>query len=250
MKHNHTTHISCSCCNPLWKSFLPEDFSHNVNTKDTFQLSVSPQDHNIAQIIRVERYSELAEKASGTIITMKDGQNEKVEAIGMVGEKILATGNYEDVQNAIKESQASETIERVLTGSETLIPGMIDPHIHIVSTAVMNICTDVGPFDGQYLRKGYNRTFVIQTLAELADSIEATMKDEDVEQHWVLGRNVDPSLFSGKDREFNADTLDEISTKLPVYIMNSSGHLAYINSVAIKLLREAKVPLPENDMAF
>ncbi|MBQ4797367.1 amidohydrolase, partial [Pectobacterium versatile] len=56
---------------------------------------------------------------------------------------------------------------------------------------------------------------------------------------WVVGHNVDPSLFLGDEKAFDATILDqEIGIDKPVFIMNASMHLAYINSHAIAIVQQ------------
>ncbi|MDK9442357.1 amidohydrolase [Pectobacterium atrosepticum] len=143
---------------------------------------------------------------------------------------MVATGSYQDV----KAKMPKNTLEHQLSGKQTLLPGLIEPHVHIINTAMLSaIGNDVSPFEEQRLRKDYNRVWVTSSLAEQAKS------DTDKNNSWLIGFGADPSLFIGGEKEFNSAVLDEhVTDKRPVFVINASMHLAYINTCAIKLVRE------------
>ena len=61
----------------------------------------------------------------GTIITMDDS-NPIVEALAVKGEKIMAVGTKDDVFKL--KGHSTRVVE--LTGTETLMPGFIEPHAY------------------------------------------------------------------------------------------------------------------------
>jgi cytosine/adenosine deaminase-related metal-dependent hydrolase len=67
----------------------------------------------------------------GTIVTV-NALNEELEALAIKDGKIIATGTKSEVT---KGWQASSTKMINLQG-KTVMPGLIDPHIHIILTAV------------------------------------------------------------------------------------------------------------------
>ncbi|WP_315707677.1 amidohydrolase [Brenneria uluponensis] len=224
---NHSGGITCSCCSPLWKSFIP-DVAVDLSGSNSSDIG--------AETLIVRTAITAEDSSGGTILTMENGQNVSVEAIGIQTGLIVATGSYDEV----KAQMPKDTRERVLSGTQTLIPGLIEPHLHIIPTAVLDIATDVGPFLRQRLRTQievnpedqYSRRWVTTQLKKVMDASSDTGE-------WVIGHNVDPSLFIGDDKAFNADILDkEIGKDKPVFIMNASMHLAYINSTAIAQVQQ------------
>nr|UKE83732.1 hypothetical protein KXZ65_22515 [Pectobacterium sp. PL152] len=136
------------------------------------------------------------------------------------------------------------TSEHLLSGKQVLLPGLIEPHVHIINTAMLSaIGNDVSPFEleEQRLRKNYNRDWVTSHLAEKATS------DTDKNDSWLVGFGADPSLFIGGEKEFNAAVLDDyVTDKRPVFVINASMHIAYINTCAIKLVKTKGVVAPSD----
>jgi predicted amidohydrolase YtcJ len=236
MKHNHTEGLQCSCCSPLWKTLLPDTNGMSIMTDRNLE---SENDSSHEELIFRTGTDEncTGSKQVGYIQTIEGGKDVMVEAIAISKGKIVATGSYKSVVAQMPPG----TSERIIYGGQTLLPGFIEPHLHIIATAVFKKATDVSPFLGQDLRSNvalseedkYSRKWVVEELKK---------KVTNNKNVWIIGRNADPSLFEGSDKEFNAEVLDAISTIQPVFILNSSMHLAYINTVAITLM---KVKFPE-----
>jgi predicted amidohydrolase YtcJ len=239
--HNHQEGLQCSCCNPIWKALIPDVALGEINNKNNntddgekpetiiFVAGTNPNDKNDEKV--------------GYIQTMAGGNDVMVEAIGIKDGYIVTTGSYDNVKAKMPEG----TKEKIIYGGQTLLPGFFEPHIHILPTAVLNMATDVGPFIDQELRtnvesdeeKQYNQNWVIEKLKDQA-AIKPT--------GWIFGRNVDPALLIDHNKEFNATVLEKVSNVQPVFLMNTSMHLAYINKVAIGivnpiLIEEKKEPV-------
>ncbi|OPX54855.1 hypothetical protein SAMN02745127_01374 [Oceanospirillum multiglobuliferum] len=213
--HTETDTLTCSCCSPIWKYFLSPKMFENQHQSDRSPLSEEPA----TQIFRVKK----GLNGLGHIYTLAGGKDVSVEAIGIQNGRIVATGTYEEVKAAMPDCMSEQSLE----SGHTLIPGMFEPHLHIITSAVFNTMVDVGPFEGQTLRQGYTRDFVIESLKDYVE------KDE---MKWILGRNVDPSLLKG-NKVFNESTLNEASEKKPIFLMNSSMHVGYVNRVAIERVK-------------
>ncbi|MCJ8289542.1 MAG: amidohydrolase family protein [Crocinitomicaceae bacterium] len=228
MSHQHHEGLSCSCCSPIFKYLLPKS-TPTIKTKEDLDLS-----HTTEAII-------FRSKEGGTIQSLEGGIDVEIEALGIKNGKIVATGSYEEVKAQMPETSTLKEI----TGSQTLLPGFIEPHAHIILSAAVDLAMDVGPFIGQDLRSNvskdelYDRDWVFQTLKNKVDKMEQNNKGETTSSSWIVGRNVDPSLFIGKgNKEFNAEVLDEfVSETYPIYLVNANMHLAYINTVAINRYR-------------
>lgn len=239
--HHHHTGLQCACCNPLWKAMLPElpfEIENSVKSQKStrvgetliFRTGTDPNNTNDQKV--------------GYIQTLQKGEDVMVEAIGIKDGLIVATGTYESVLAQMPNG----TSEQIIYGGQTLLPGLIEPHVHILPTAVFNMATDVSPFLGQELRVNtpdgaYNKKWVLSALKLKASSTGDT-------DTWIFGRNVDPSLFDGTDKGFVATDLDGISTQQPVFIMNSSMHLAYINSLAIDLVNQYYTTVPADSKYY
>ncbi|WKA64281.1 amidohydrolase [Pectobacterium aroidearum] len=222
----HSGGISCSCCSPLWKSFLPKT-----------SIDIPKEENSLFTETKLFRSAPNKDGSPGkAILTLEDGQDVAVEAMGIHDGLVVATGSYQDV----KAKMPKNTSEHLLSGKQALLPGLIEPHVHIINTAMLSaIGNDVSPFEEQILRKDYNRDWVTSSLATKV----AAKSDSD----WLIGFGADPSLFIGGEKEFNATILDEhVTDKRPVFVINASMHIAYINTCAIKLVKTKGVDAPSD----
>lgn len=251
--------LHCSCCNPLWKALIP-----NVDLTKLYEYEEDEKEDEESQSIIFTTVFEKPNKPAdfesvGYIQTMEGGKDVMVEAVGIIGGYIKAVGKYIDVKNKITELNKEKTktvIEKYIYNGQTLLPGFFEPHIHIIPSAVVDMATNVGPFIGQELRSNveiekekqeYTRDWVIKTLKDKAskcteDDIKAAGENENnvcselnLSKIWIFGRNVDPSLLIG-DKKFNAEVLEQVSEDQPVFLMNSSMHLAYLNKKGIAIV--------------
>lgn len=217
MEHQHRCNIQCSCCSPLWKSFLPVGVTLPAPQKAQKSGTASPG----------RRLTVIRGKSDTAIITMKNRQPGYVQSMVVEGDTIVFTGTYADSEaylNSRPDKGGPRIRFRELKDGETVVPGLIEPHLHIIPTSVFNLFIDAGPFDGQELARGYSRAHVLDRLRKGAGKTGS----------WILGRNVDPSLFdTGASNRIDAAVLDQVSRTRPVFVMNASMHLAYVNSVAI-----------------
>ncbi|PTR11595.1 amidohydrolase [Cereibacter azotoformans] len=152
--------------------------------------------------------------SGGTILTV-DAAFSEAEAIAIRGDRIIAVGSIQDVRAAAGE----DAVEVDLAG-RTMLPGFIEPHTHVVSgAAVGGIMTNVG-----ISRFG--------TAAEILDHLRSLVPGTPPAE-WILARNFDPALQEGPEALTFAE-LDAVSTEVPVFVMNASGHLAYANRKAFE----------------
>ncbi|WP_112480054.1 amidohydrolase [Vibrio variabilis] len=233
---HHEGEIHCSCCSPLWKYLLPTieleegELSYVSYEGKVNKASPTALIFRTEQSIPIEQrqYSEL-----GYIQTLEAGQDKTVEAVGVVDGKIVATGSYELVSKAI----AGEAEERIVHSGQTLLPGLVEPHLHIIPTAAFNLLLDVGPFDGQELLTNVspNNPYTVEYIL---NRLKSAAEENRGDSQWIMGRDVDPSLLVSEDKEFNATVLDAVSQTQPIFLMNASMHLAYVNSVGVKELKQ------------
>lgn len=216
-----THQFNCSCCNPLWKHFFPKGVTLTAPKHDV--------DETAAAENKIMLFYKEGEKS---IITMHDRKPSPVEAMVVHNDKIVFTGDLHHAEQFIDQkldiSQATFS-KHVLKDAETIVPGLIDPHMHTLPTALITLFPDAGPFIGQNMRANYDVNFVKSVLSD----------PEKQTQAWVLAHDVDPSLFTGNEsKALNKDVLDEIDTDKPIFTINASQHLAYVNSIGIKRLTE------------
>ncbi|MCB1027738.1 MAG: amidohydrolase [Microthrixaceae bacterium] len=152
----------------------------------------------------------------GARVLTVDARFSSAEAIAVHDGRIAAVGTLDEVTAAAEAH--SEDVQVVDRPGATILPGFVEPHAHVLPTALFAGWADVGAqrFDT-----------VDAVLAHLADLAAAAEPGR-----WVLGRLFDPSLQAGPD-ELTADLLDTVSPEAPVAVLNASLHLAYVNSAAL-----------------
>ena len=155
----------------------------------------------------------------GPIVTVNQ-KNEEVEALAVQNGKIVAVGSKQVV---VKDWQSDKTKVVDLKG-QTLMPGFVEPHVHIIVTSM---------FENLWLNLS-NFTLPYDTLETISEKLKAELKNVPP-GGWLTGFGVDPSRTSPFMAELNADVLDKVSTEVPIFIVNQSGHIAYANRKAFAL---------------
>ncbi len=155
----------------------------------------------------------------GPIVTVNP-KNEEVEALAVQKGKIVAVGSKDTVMKDWK----TNTTKLVDLKGQTLMPGFVEPHVHIILTAVM---------EGLGLNLS-NFTLPYDTKETLINKMKAHLKNIP-KGGWLVGFGVDPSRTSPFMAELNADDLDQVSKEVPIFIVNQSGHIAYVNRKALEL---------------
>lgn len=155
----------------------------------------------------------------GPIVTVNP-KNEEVQALAVQNGKIVAVGSKEAVT---KEWQAGNTKVIDLKG-QTLMPGFVEPHVHIIVTSV---------FEGLGLNLS-NFTLPYDTKETLIQKMKAGLKNVPA-GGWLFGFGVDPSRTTPFMAELTADDLDQVSKDVPIFIVNQSGHIGYVNHKAMEV---------------
>ena len=162
---------------------------------------------------------------NGSIITVNK-TNSINEAVLVENGKILKVGS----NNEILKLKDSNTRLIDLKG-KTMLPGLIDPHGHIVAIAQTLMITN--------LSEANSKDELIQLINNSFN--ENPPKDEE----WILGFGYDNTKFENGEHPTKFD-LDLITKDTPIFISHASGHLAVANSKALELLgyvgEDYKVP--------
>jgi predicted amidohydrolase YtcJ len=154
----------------------------------------------------------------GDILTMNKAQP-SAEAVAVQGNKIIQV----DSLAKLKALQGKDTKLINLNG-QTLMPGLIEPHVHIIGTA----------FSEEIFLNLSNFTMPHDTLGGLVAKLTAYSKNfKDGE--WINAFGVDPSRTDPFMSELTADVLDKVSTTKPIFVMNQSMHIAYVNHKALEM---------------
>jgi predicted amidohydrolase YtcJ len=151
---------------------------------------------------------------NGTVLPV-DAAFSEYEALAISGNKILAIGSRDDVLAAA--GRGARTVD--LAG-RVVLPGFIEPHMHFALMAGLGHLEDIGPFQ--------QPTFD-GALSALREIGERAGPDE-----WAMARQFDPILLE-PPRDLTTRDLDAVVPDRPAYILNASGHIAYVNSKALEL---------------
>ncbi len=158
---------------------------------------------------------EHAEKAdllvTGALITLDDAAP-RAEAMAIANGRILAVGSRDDVEGFV--GPGTKKLEH---GSGTVLPGLIEPHLHLISSALVFDGVDCSPYTNKTLDA------VLAALKAAVDRAPAGQA--------VVGQLYDPSLLPGQP-DLTTDLLDPISDTVPIVVMNASQHFFYVNSAA------------------
>lgn len=221
MKKSHThAHgcTQCGCNNPVLE-VLKEDIFSPENLAKMKGKGTATQHPSQTLMI-----------TGGIIRPMIGGSTDPVEAIGIAGGNIVVTGKQADV-TAFMDQTYPEYRTKELEATQTLLPGLIEPHVHIVPTAMMKEWVDVSPFKGQDLLKKYD----LKSVGEIINRHIRT-NSEDV----ILGKGLDPSLMpfvptNGVNELQTIDNtvLDSINSEVSMMLLSASMHTLYLNTSAL-----------------
>ncbi len=154
----------------------------------------------------------------GDIVTMNQAQP-KAEAVAIQDGKIIGVGSFTNLRKL-----QGEGTKLINLNGQTLMPGMVEPHVHIMGTA----------FSEEIFLNLSNFTMPHDTLDSLVAKLTAygkNIKDGD----WINAFGVDPSRTEPFMSELTADILDKVSTTKPIFILNQSMHIAYVNHKALEV---------------
>jgi predicted amidohydrolase YtcJ len=135
-------------------------------------------------------------------MAVKDG---RVSALGSAEELASLAGPQTEIMNA---------------GNGVIVPGFIEPHMHLWASVLTDSwidCSNVEypTFDG-----------VVNRLRTHAQTVRPG--------EWISGQLFDPSQYPGEPA-LTVDILDQISRDSPIAILNANMHYLYVNSKAFEV---------------
>jgi len=190
---------TADCCAP-----------HPANAARVSLTGVTPAERT-AHPNRRENATKAELLVTGRLITMDDTRP-AAEAMAVAGGRILAVGSRAEV-----ESFVGPGTKRVDHPTGAILPGFVEPHLHLVSSSLVAGGVDCSP---------YTHKTLDAVLAALTAAVATTPPGQA-----VVGQLFDPSLLPGQ-AGLTADLLDRVSVEVPVIVMNASQHFFYVNSAA------------------
>jgi predicted amidohydrolase YtcJ len=147
---------------------------------------------------------------NGKIFTA-DEKFTTAEAVAVNGERIVAVGSTQELKNKYQATQEINLQGRLVT------PGFNDAHVHFLRGALALLSVNV---EGT------------KSLAEAQAKVAAKVKELKPGE-WVIGRGWDHTIWK-QNFPTKAD-LDQIAPNNPVFLVRVDGHVAWVNSAALKL---------------
>lgn len=148
---------------------------------------------------------------SGRVLT-QDPNRPTAEAVAIAGERIVAVGRTADLRPYI----ACHT-QLLDCHGHTVLPGFIDPHLHLFSWA-SRLC-------GADLSGAGSMAELRHTLARGLPRLQPG--------EWLRGYGYDDFLLSEK-RHPTRDDLDAVCRDRPVVVRHRSGHAAVLNTAGLQ----------------
>jgi predicted amidohydrolase YtcJ len=148
-----------------------------------------------------------------------------VEAILVHGDSIVATGSYQELKQ-----HAPKGTEEIDLQGRTLLPGFVDPHMHLVPSALQTNWIDLGPQDLTHY-----------TFSQVLGKLQAAVDAAPSKDHLILGKGFDPSLLTDGWRNLTVFDFDRLfpgkdaEHQNPILVSAGSGHLSFVNRRALKL---------------
>ncbi|MDH3923982.1 MAG: amidohydrolase [Xanthomonadales bacterium] len=151
---------------------------------------------------------------NGTVLPV-DSDFSEHSAIAIRDGRILAVGSDEEIKALAANGEKTINLD-----GRVVLPGFIEPHMHFALMAGLGHLMDIGAF---------KRT-TFEDALEAIREIRDTSRDD-----WVMARQFDPILLE-PPRDLTVRELDAIVTDRPVFILNASGHIAYVNSKTLEMV--------------
>lgn len=151
---------------------------------------------------------------NGTILTM-DPRQPEVAAVGVIGDRIVATGDREGVASALPRGYRTLDL-----AGRTCLPGFNEAHNHMISFGIALGHVPCGYPDVRSIED------IKRGVAERARTLPPGT--------WIQGRGYDDNKLDERRHPTRWD-LDEVAPEHPVVIVNGSGHMSVVNSLALQI---------------
>lgn len=149
----------------------------------------------------------------GTIVTM-DPRQPRAEAVAIAGDRFIAVGRADDVKNL-----ATPATKMLDARGKTILPGLIDAHLHGASSGVARLSTvDAG----------------VSSLAEL----KKRLKEQAAKTPpggWIRATGYDDTKLIDFHQFVTRKEIDDAVGDHPVVISHRGGHIIFVNSKALEI---------------
>ncbi len=150
----------------------------------------------------------------GSIVTGVNG-DPIYGAMAIKDGRIAALGSADEL-----EALKGPDTEVVVAGDGFVTPGLIEPHMHIWASVMVDDWIDCSAIENRRISDVTDRLRAAVTSAGPGD--------------WVRGQLFDPSQYPGEP-DLTSDILDQVSRDVPIAVLNASMHFLYVNSKAFEI---------------
>ena len=147
----------------------------------------------------------------GRIFTFNPDRPE-AQAVAIAAGKILAVGTEQELRAFV--SPKTQTLS--CTG-KTVLPGFIDPHLHLFAWASRYCGADLS---------------AARSIAEIQSQLQTRLEALN-SQDWLRGYGYD-EFFLHEKRHPNRHDLDALSAEQPIILRHRTGHAAVLSSAALR----------------
>jgi hypothetical protein len=176
-------------------------------------VGCSPEDHSVEQsssAVVVEAADTVY--INGRIYTVNEAQP-WAESVAIKDGKFIAVGSNDDLAVNI-----GETTEVIDLAGKFVMPGLVDTHTH--------------PFISAYdILENLTLNPETGSLGDIQQQIKAYMKSKP-DLIWVAGAAFPKGIFDKENPK--REWLDEVSTEIPITIMDQGGHALWCNTIALQ----------------
>lgn len=144
---------------------------------------------------------------NGHVVTM-DPALPQARAVAVRDGLVVWVGS--DREARLRRGPATRVVD---LGGDTLLPGLVDAHAHLLLSATQLLDVDL---------------YGVTTLQDLEDALREGARARPTDP-WIRGVGWDLGFLSSLDR----DLLDRIVPDRPVYLESGDGHAAVVNSAAL-----------------
>ncbi len=155
-----------------------------------------------------------------------DDEQPRAEALAVRAGRLLMVGSDEAVLGAYPDA------EHLDAAGQTLIPGLIDAHVHLMGLGQSMAQADlVGT----------------ESVAEIVERLEAFVAEHDLpEDAWLTGRGWDQNDWPEQQFPTRTD-LDAAFPERPVWLVRIDGHAGWANTAALRAAGGLEAPARQED---
>lgn len=150
--------------------------------------------------------------SNANILTMNPEQP-NAEAMAFKDGKIIAVGDLESVKKIAGSQYEYYDLE-----GQTVVPGFIESHEHMVNHGGALSYLDITPF----------------TCPTLKEALAKVKNATPLEDGWIVAWAIDQTLYK-EQRGPTLKELDALFPDTPVFLWHMSGHGAFVNSKALEI---------------